>query len=112
MAKQIARTASQPLPTRISPMLARSAEPFDSDEHLFEVKWDGIRCMAYVEGKRVRLLNRRGADMTARYPELAGLASLPSGTILDGEMIVMEADRPSFEQVLRRDRATTPRRIA
>ena len=40
-------------------MLAVEAkEPFDSDDHLFEIKWDGIRCLAFIEAGRVRLQSR------------------------------------------------------
>jgi ATP-dependent DNA ligase len=56
-------------------MLAQSVNaPFDSPHHLFEVKWDGIRCLAFVESKRVRLRSRRFLEMTPQFPELACLA--------------------------------------
>ncbi len=38
-----------PLPTFLRPMLAHPGRPFDSDQHLFEIKWDGIRALAFVE---------------------------------------------------------------
>ena len=47
------------LPDFIPPMLAKLGNAFDSDEHLFEVKWDGFRAVAYVEGGDYRLLSRR-----------------------------------------------------
>ena len=46
------------LPRFVAPMLAGASGPFDSDEHLFEVKWDGIRALAYVEGDGYRLLTQ------------------------------------------------------
>ena len=55
-------------------MLARLARhPFDSTEHMFELKWDGIRAMAFLEGGRLRLLSRTSRDITGSFPELAGL---------------------------------------
>ena len=63
----------------LAPMLAVSGEPFDSDEHLFEVKWDGIRALALVEGGQGRVWGREGADYTARYPELEFLGRWPAG---------------------------------
>ena len=39
-------------------MLATSADPFDSDDHLFEIKWDGTRAMCFVGAGGVRLMNR------------------------------------------------------
>lgn len=96
------RVASIPerLPSCIRPMLAVEAqEPFDSDHHQFEIKWDGIRCLAFVEGGRVRLQSRRLIDITAQFPELASLGGLPFGTVLDGELVAMEDGRPCLEKV-------------
>ena len=48
------------LPEFIPPMLARKGEPFDSDAHLFEIKWDGTRAQARLPGDGSYLLaNRR-----------------------------------------------------
>lgn len=93
-------------------MLAQTAEPFDSDEHLFEVKWDGTRCIAYVQGGRVRLINRRDIEMRPRYPELECLLRLPDGTILDGEIVVLEGGKPSFNRLQQREHLREPQRIA
>src|SRR5438445_54968 len=82
------------LPAFIAPMLATPAEPFDSDDFLFEIKWDGIRCLAFIEDGAYRLVNRRRLEMTERYPEFAFLNALPSGTVFDGEMIVLKNVRP------------------
>lgn len=82
-------------------MLARIGKPFDSDAHLFEVKWDGFRAQALIEGGGYRLLGRRSTDFTPRYEELGFLADLPSGLALDGELVVMQDGRPSFETMLR-----------
>lgn len=103
-----------PLPPFLAPMLATLVDaPFDSERHLFEIKWDGIRALAFVEDGAVRLLSRNRQDLTVAYPELAGLARLPSGTILDGELVVLEADgRPSFSRSLERVHAKNPRRAA
>ena len=56
------------LPARFAPMLATSGPPFDSDRHLFEVKWDGIRAVTMVDRHNVRMLSRRGSDLTGNYP--------------------------------------------
>ena len=45
-------------------MLAKSGAPFDSQEHLFEVKWDGTRVLAFVDTNRYRMVNRHRADVT------------------------------------------------
>ncbi len=100
-----------PLPEFLAPMLATlGTEPFDSEEHLFEVKWDGIRALAFVEGGEHRVLSRNRQDLAPAYPELACLRSLPSGTLLDGELVVFEGERPSFSRSLERVQARNPLR--
>jgi len=66
--------ARRKLPRWVAPMLTQPAMPFDSDDFLFEVKWDGARALAFIEYGSLRLLSRHGLDRSARYPELAGLA--------------------------------------
>ncbi len=96
----------------IHPMLAAPcAAPFDSDEHLFEVKWDGVRALAAVEAGRWRLWGRGLVDYTGRYPELAGLGGLPSGIVLDGELIVLRNRRANFQAILQRHQLTSSRKI-
>lgn len=96
--------AANRLPARFAPMLAASGPPFDSDRHLFEVKWDGIRAVTMVDRDGVHMRSRRGSDLTGNYPELAVLERLPPGTMVDGEIVVLNEGRPDFEFALRRDR--------
>ncbi len=49
-----------PLPSFLRPMLAQPGRPFDSDQHLFEIKWDGIRALAFVDETGYRLVSRHG----------------------------------------------------
>lgn len=101
------------LPEFVPPMLAKlGREPFDSDEHLFEVKWDGTRTLAFCEGGAYRLRNRNENDSTERYPELDFLAGLPAGTLLDGEVVVQLDGQPSFDGMLIREQARKQSRIA
>jgi DNA ligase D-like protein (predicted ligase) len=100
------------LPEHIEPMLARIGEPFDSDEHLFELKWDGVRAVSYVDEAGLRMHGRRRRDLATRYPELAFLAELADGTVLDGELVVLREDgRPDFRAILSRENAS-PARVA
>ena len=75
-------------------MLARRSVPFDSDRHLFELKWDGIRALAFVGHEGYRLVSRWGHEITAQFPELACLSGLPHGTLLDGELIALKDAQP------------------
>lgn len=99
------------LPVFIKPMLAKRGEPFDDDNYLFEIKWDGIRMLAFINADGYRLMNRHGVDTTARFPEFAFLAGLPPGTIIDGEMVALRDGKPDFALVLSRDKTSSPLRI-
>ena len=117
MLKQRAKEKSQEkrlaekLPRFVSPMLARSAKPFDSDKHLFEIKWDGIRALVFVESGKYRLFTRRGNEISSQFPELCFLSELPSGTILDGEIVLLRDNLPDFAAVLTRLQAGSPIKI-
>ncbi|MCA8953120.1 MAG: hypothetical protein KDE27_26650 [Planctomycetes bacterium] len=94
------------LPEHVEPMLAKIGRPFDSEDHFFEIKWDGVRAVTYVENDQHRMHGRRRRDLATRYPELAFLSRLPAGTVLDGELIVLQADgRPDFRAILSRENA-------
>jgi bifunctional non-homologous end joining protein LigD len=84
------------------PMLATKAAPFDAEDYLFEVKWDGVRALAAVEHDSWSLWGRHGLDYTTRYPELNVLRSLPSGTVVDGELVVLDRGRADLPTLLRR----------
>jgi bifunctional non-homologous end joining protein LigD len=96
----------EPMPDRVAPMMARLSKlPADDDAWGYEVKWDGVRCILYSEGGRIRLTNRNLREITARYPEVRALGrSLGSGeVVLDGEVVALDdAGRPSFELLQRR----------
>jgi DNA ligase-1 len=92
-------------------MLARqSDQPFDSDEYIAEPKMDGFRLLlSTVDG--IRAYTRHGNEVTDRFPEL-NLPSVPSGTVLDGELIVTgDGGRPDFEAVMRRLQAKKQEKI-
>jgi bifunctional non-homologous end joining protein LigD len=81
------------LPTDLRPMLAeRAPEPFDSPSHAFGVRWACIRALAYVERARLRLVSQSGIDVSALFPELAGIAAQVrgDGVVLDGEVVALD----------------------
>jgi bifunctional non-homologous end joining protein LigD len=90
-----------PLPAVIRPMLALTAAvPHDRQDWALEMKWDGVRALAFIERGRVRLMSRTERDITVAYPELAGLgAATPhKQLLLDGEIVVFGDDGwPEFE---------------
>jgi bifunctional non-homologous end joining protein LigD len=104
------------MPEGIVPMLAKpSSLPKNTDDWAFEIKWDGVRALAAIQGGRVRLHGRSGLEMTATYPELRGLgASLGMvECLLDGEIVAFdEGGVPSFERLQQRINVTGDARIA
>jgi bifunctional non-homologous end joining protein LigD len=78
----------------------------------YEFKWDGVRVLSVFEGGPPRLYARSGAVVTIAYPEVAAL-SLPDGSLLDGEMVVLDAGgRPSFTALAERMHVRDPNRAA
>ena len=93
-------------------MLAKlGREPFDSEQHLFEVKWDGFRAVSFCDGGAWRLFSRNRTDFVPRYPELSFLGRLPHGLVLDGEIVVFRDARPDFAAMLTREQARTASKI-
>jgi bifunctional non-homologous end joining protein LigD len=83
-------------------MMGSTAHVPEGDAWAFEIKWDGYRTIAHVAEGSVRLQSTAGHDVTARWPEFAGLADAlnASSAILDGELVVFDDDgRPSFDLV-------------
>jgi bifunctional non-homologous end joining protein LigD len=101
------------LDDRIPPMLAYAGMPFDSPRHLFEIKWDGTRCLLFLKGKDLRLQNRRLEDITARYPELSRISRgiRARNAILDGELVVLAQGRPDFGKLQQRQQVASPLKI-
>lgn len=88
----------------ISPMLLKEVkEPFDDENYIFELKLDGIRCVAYIDTKSVTLQNKRFKDLTDIYPELSNLKKcVKKPVILDGELIVLTDGKPDFYALQKR----------
>jgi bifunctional non-homologous end joining protein LigD len=91
----------QPLPASLRPMLATAgAEPRDEQNWALEMKWDGVRALAFIEQGKLRLMSRTGKDITMAYPELAGLGAAigRKQVLLDGEIVVFGGNGwPEFE---------------
>jgi bifunctional non-homologous end joining protein LigD len=107
----------QPLPAAMRPMLALSgtAMPRDHQNWALEMKWDGVRALAFIERGRVRLMSRTERDITVAYPELAGLGSATDHKqlLLDGEIVVFGEDGwPSFEALQPRMHVTAAAQAA
>ena len=79
--------------------------PAEDAEWAFEIKWDGVRAILFVEGGRVRAMSRNDLDVTASFPELADIGEYLGMTtcVLDGEVVALSEDgRPNFARLQRR----------
>ena len=101
-----------PLPATLTPMLAAPGEPPSRDLGAWavEFKWDGVRALAFIEAGRLRLASRTGKDITATYPEVAGLGHAigHKQALLDGEIVAFSGGRPDFEALQPRMHVSSP----
>jgi bifunctional non-homologous end joining protein LigD len=92
--------AREPMPARLTPMLAVAGPlPPDDKRWAYEIKWDGVRAIAYSRPGELRLESRNLNEITDTYPELGRLnRDLSShAAVLDGEIVAFdESGRPSF----------------
>ena len=88
----------------LSPMgVKEKSKPFDDSKYIYEVKYAGARCLAYLEAGRTRLVDKRCEDITDKFPELSEMHMQVSGRcILDGELIVGAGDRGCRKTLHRR----------
>ncbi len=108
---------AEPFPGVVPPMLA-GAGPLPAGEGwAYEIKWDGVRALCRSEPGRLTLHSRRGADITAGYPEIASLgrALHEHQALLDGEIVAFDTStdppRPSFQALQRRMHVRDERRV-
>jgi bifunctional non-homologous end joining protein LigD len=97
----------------ITPMLATPARqlPPDDDAWSAEIKWDGIRALAFVSAGEAALRGRDGKDISAIYPEVVADLAVAAGRrslILDGEIVAFDGARPSFSRLQKRMHVARP----
>lgn len=99
----------------LKPMLANPGkDPFDSPDHIFEWKWNGIRIVARKRGDTLTLQGRSGADFTNKFPELAGMIKLirAQDADIDGEVVCLAANGlPEFNRIQQRSGKTDPMQV-
>jgi bifunctional non-homologous end joining protein LigD len=101
-----------PFPKLIEPMLATAGTlPKKDDGWAYELKWDGVRAIVYVDGGRVRARSRNDKDLLTSFPELRELGAFLGSTsaVLDGEIVALDENgRPDFGRLQHRLHVVSP----
>lgn len=86
------------------PMLLHEVkEAFNDSDYIFELKFDGIRALMFVEPKKITVRNKRSNIINNRYPELLNITkNVNKKVIFDGEIVIMVSGKPSFEHLQKR----------
>jgi bifunctional non-homologous end joining protein LigD len=110
--QELAGAQKAKLPAALRPMLATLVDkPFSHKDWLFEIKWDGIRALAWIEDGHLKLRSRMGKDITRQYPELHQLPGRihAKTAILDGEIVTLDENgRSSFQGLQSRMNVHSP----
>ncbi len=95
------------------PMLLKETfKPFDSLEHIFEVKFDGVRAIIFVNKKSIYIQSRNQKDLTYLFPELDSIKNLVNkNVIFDGEIVLLENGKSSFSALQKRLRVKSISKI-
>ena len=92
------------LPAHLEPMrLARRPQPFDHPDWLYEIKFDGFRALAYVEGGKCRLVSRRRHEYKSFHELCASITPhlRDNEPVLDGEIVCLDQyGRSQFKDLM------------
>ena len=94
-------------------LIGGDSEAFDDPDYIYEMKWDGERCIAYLDPKEgTTLINKRQVRMLPKLPELSEIhKQVRKRSILDGELAMLKNGRPDFEGIQRRSLMSNPFKI-
>ena len=93
------------------PMLAQHAKgPFTSKDWIFEIKWDGIRAISYINNN-LSIRSRNDKELRYNFPELQELKNLANNIVVDGEIVVVREGKADFQSTLERRQATSTQDI-
>lgn len=90
------------MPDFFTPMLATLVdEPFDDDEWLFEIKWDGLRALTFIKNGKVDIRSRNNLSFNNRFPLIIqDLVRIKNNVILDGELVALDDKGKSHFQLI------------
>src|SRR6202035_912021 len=92
LSKLVSAAPRTPIPEQVKPMLATLVDkPFDDADWIFEVKWDGYRAIAIMDGRNVSLQSRNVKSFNEKfYPVFDALKKWNLRAVLDGEIVVID----------------------
>lgn len=98
------------MPHSVKPMLATLTDkPFDDSDWIFEIKLDGFRALAEVNGTHVELYSRNQISFASRFPRIMeGLKQLRINAVLDGEIVGLDNKGVSHFQMLQNIEENAP----
>lgn len=96
-----------------APMLLEEIEnPFDSEDYIYELKFDGVRATIHVGPEFFKIYGRRGTDLTSIYPELQEIKKeIKENVIFDGEIVLFQDGVPSFSKLQERSHTKNKEKI-
>lgn len=103
-----------PMPKKLESMNATTASlPADDAAWGYEIKWDGVRALAYISPGHLEMFSRTGRDITAVYPEITAITRAVGyqHLVLDGEIVAFDEGRPSFQRLQPRMNVTSESQI-
>jgi len=85
-------------------LISEEKESFDDENYIYELKLDGIRCIAYIDKNNVDLRNKRNDKVLFRYPELSNIYKQLNcnNAILDGEIFILKDNKTDFYEMQKR----------
>lgn len=93
-------------------LLSEIKKPFDSEEFIYEMKFDGYRALIFVSPKSISIQSRNKVDLTNQYPELEEIKELvDKPTVFDGEIVSFQNGVPSFSSLQKRGRLSNKKKI-
>jgi len=89
---------------KLKPMLLKETKkPFNDKDYIYEIKFDGIRCLIFINNKEIIIQSRNNIILNELFPELLNIKNINTKTcILDGEIILFDQEKPNFSKLQER----------
>lgn len=93
-------------------LLEEQPRPFDDKNYIFEMKFDGVRALLFVEPENILIKSRKGNILNSSYPELFNIKNIVNNKVIfDGEIVYLDNGIPSFEKLQKRFRVRSSEKI-